>query len=99
MTPLPSYGPCDVTPAGTDATAEGVFAFGRYAYVAVSSNNGGLAVVDISNPTALSNSSLVTNVTWSGSSAQKVVLAGKYIYVTDDNANAINFALKIIKLF
>jgi hypothetical protein len=99
VTPLPSYGPCDVGLSAADATAEGVFAFGPYAFVAVSSNDGGLAVIDISTPTALSDSSLVTNVMWTGSSAQKVTIAGKHVYVTDDNGNSANVALKIIKLF
>jgi hypothetical protein len=99
VTPLPSYGPCDVGPAATDATAEGVFAFGPYAFVAVSSASGGLAIVDISSPTTLSNSSLITNMTWTGSSAQKVTVAGKYVYVTDDNAGSSGFALKIFRLF
>ena len=99
VTPLPSYGPCDTGPGATDATSEGVFAFGPYAFVAVGASGAGLAVIDISSPTALANSKLLTNVTWPSSSAQKVVVTGKHIYVTDDNFNGANAALKVIRLF
>jgi hypothetical protein len=99
VTPLPSYGPCLTGPGSTAATSEGVFAFGPYAFVAVSTSGAGVAVIDVSTPTALSNSKLITNVTWAYSSAQRIVAGGKYIYVTDDNFNAANVALKVIRLF
>jgi hypothetical protein len=99
VTPLPSYGPCRTGPGATAGLSDGVFAFGQYAYVADGDRDNGLAIIEISNPSGLDNTKLLTNVTWLNCSAQQVVVTGRHAFVTDDNFYSSNVALKVIKLF
>jgi hypothetical protein len=99
VTPLPAHGPCLTGPGATNGWSEGVFAFGQYAFVADSDSGNGLAIIDISAPDAIDNTKLLTNLTWSTSSAQQVVVTGKYVFVTDNNMWNSQFALRIYRLF
>jgi hypothetical protein len=99
VTPLPAYGPCLTGPGATLGWSEGVFAFGQYALVADSKSGNGLAIIDITDPTAIDNTKLLTSVTWTTSSAQQVVVTGKHVFVTDDNMWNSLFALRIYRLF
>ncbi len=97
---LPSYGPCLTGPGSTSGWSGGVFAFGQYAFVADSDQGNGLAIIDISNPAALDNTKLLTNLTWGATcSAQQVVVVGRHVFVTDNNSGNSLVALRIYRLF
>jgi len=91
---LSGYGPCDTMP-GADPDvgwSQGLAAFGNYAYVA--DPESGLALVDISNPSVISDSNLMDALDWTDSNPEDVVLNGKHALVSDTTAG-----LKVIQLF
>jgi hypothetical protein len=91
---LSDYGPCDTMPGDYPNTgwSQGLVAFGNYAYVA--DPQSGLALVDISNPSSISDSNLLQALDWTDSDPQNVVLNGKHALVSDTSEG-----LKIIELF
>jgi hypothetical protein len=93
---LTNYGPCDTRPAPDDGIPKGIVAYGSYAFVADS--DGGLSVVDVNDPTTLSDSSLFANLVFDpnpvNTSAEDVVVSGRYAYVSDSE-----LGLKIVELF
>ncbi len=89
---LKSYGPCD-TLIGGGGDSYGLSVFGNYAYIADSS--AGLAIVDVTDPKALNDVSLIMNYAWAASpSAKTVVLSGKYAFIPDSTDG-----LEIISLY
>jgi hypothetical protein len=86
---MASYGPCDTTPGVPAGKSERIAAFGGYAYVADSAS--GLSIVDISLPSGISNSSLLSSLPLTG--AQDVTLSGQYAFVADSSG------LRIIRLY
>jgi hypothetical protein len=91
---LSGYGPCDTMPGADPNTgwSQGLAAFGNYAYVA--DPQSGLALVDISNPSGISDSNLMHALDWTNSNPQDVVLNGKHALVSDTSEG-----LKVIELF
>ena len=91
---LSDYGPCDTMP-GPDPDygwSQGLAAFGSYAYVA--DPTCGLALVDISDPSSISDANLLHTLDWVDSDPEDVVLNGHYTLVSDTSAG-----LKVIELF
>jgi hypothetical protein len=87
---MAAYGPCKTqVSAGTGAA--GVKAFGNYAYAL--DPYGGLAVINIANPAAMSNSCYLYSLAL-GSSPQEIVLNGKYALCSDSATG-----LRIVSLF
>jgi hypothetical protein len=82
---MTAYGPCDTAMGATMGASGGIAAYGSWAFVADA--NAGLAVVDISNPNALSDAKLRLNHATQISSAREVVLSGRYAYVVDENGS------------
>jgi hypothetical protein len=78
-----AYGPCDTAMGATPGGSSGIAAYGGWAFVA--DGTSGLAVVDISSPTALSDATLRLNYATQITSAYDVVLSGNYAYVIDDH--------------
>ena len=100
-----TYGPCPTVSAGNYGIAQGVAAYGGYAYVADSATGAtsttAVAQVSLSGlsvfPPPIGDASRVKTLDWSttngNSVAQDVVLSGKYAYVSDST-----FGLKVIRL-
>jgi hypothetical protein len=88
---LQKYGPCE-TLSGGGGNSIGVAAYGGYAYAI--DRTGGLAVINISDPTALADSSLEKTRSLSTTTAEEIVICGKYAFVTDTTNG-----MKVIKLF
>lgn len=92
---LKDYGSCNTRPAPEGGIARGIAVFGSHAFVADS--DGGLSVINVADPTALSDGSLVKNLLFDpnpvDTSAEDVVVSGRYAYVSDSE-----LGLKIISL-
>jgi hypothetical protein len=84
---LQHYGPCAAKSGGGNAV--GVCATGRFAYVADSA--GGLAAIDITDPSALADASLTNTLALS--SAKDVTVSGRTAYVSDSTG------LEIVALY
>jgi hypothetical protein len=87
-----TYGPCDTTPGSTEGSTRGIVAIGQYAYV--SDPNSGFGLVDISDPTGMSDAQLVDTLDWASSDPEDVVLSGRYAFVADASEG-----LRVIRLF
>ncbi len=95
-------GSCPTVSAGNYGTAQGLAVYGGYAYVADNAtgtdSTTALAQMNVADPATLSDSSRVNTLDWStsngNSTAEDVVLSGKYAYVSDST-----FGLKVIRLF
>jgi len=86
---LTAYGPCDTAMGGTVGNSNGVAAYGPWAFALDSSE--GLAVVDISDPTALADASLKMNYdsgTYPMASPKEIFLSGKYAYIADQSGTS-----------
>jgi hypothetical protein len=92
---LTSYGPCNTRPAPDGGIPKGIVAYGSYAFVA--DTDGGLSVVNVVDPTTLSDGSLIANLVFDpnpvNTSAEEVVVSGRHAYVSDSE-----LGLKIIEL-
>jgi hypothetical protein len=92
---LKDYGSCNTRPAPEGGIAKGIAVFGSHAFVADS--DGGLSVINVADPTALADGSLVKNLLFDSNpvdtSADDVVVSGRYAYVPDSQ-----LGLKIISL-
>jgi len=89
---MTAYGPCDTRPGGPDSfSSAGVAVFGGQAYVL--EPTAGLVLINVSNPAALSDASLVTSLALGGTAPQDVILNGRHALVTGD------WGLKVVKLF
>jgi hypothetical protein len=89
---MSAYGPCDTLPgAGDGFGCAGVAAFGAQAYILDPA--AGLVLINVSNPAALSNASLVTTLAL-GADPRDLILNGRHALVTDGASG-----LRIVKLF
>ena len=92
---LKDYGSCNTRPAPDMGIAKGIAVYGSHAFVADS--DGGFSVINVADPTTLSDGSLVGNLLFDANpvntSAEDVVVSGRYAYVSDSQ-----LGLKIIQL-
>ncbi|OHD19959.1 MAG: hypothetical protein A2064_13540 [Spirochaetes bacterium GWB1_66_5] len=89
---MSAYGPCDTRPGAPDSFGSaGVAAFGAQAYVL--EPTAGLVLINVSNPAALSDASLVTSLAL-GADPQDLILNGRHALATDGASG-----LRIVKLF
>jgi hypothetical protein len=89
---MSAYGPCDTLPGSGDGfNCAGVAAFGAQAYIL--DPTAGLVLINVSNPAALSDASLVTSLAL-GADPQDLILNGRHALATDGASG-----LRIVKLF
>jgi hypothetical protein len=89
---MSAYGPCDTRPGAPDSFGSaGVAAFGAQAYVL--EPTAGLVLINVSNPAALSDASLVTSLAL-GADPRDLILNGRHALATDGASG-----LRIVKLF
>jgi hypothetical protein len=77
---LTDYGPCDPLNDGV-GTISDVKAFGNFLYM--TDKDGGLMVVDISDPDTLTHSDYIRSLDWDNSNPERIVLNGPYALVSD----------------
>lgn len=86
---LTAYGPCDTALGATTGYSYGVAAYGPWAFALDSGE--GLAIVDVSSPTSLSDASLRLNynsASYPIANGKEIVLSGRYAYVADQSGTS-----------